>query len=266
MPLKTCRTLLNPIETYVADADIRERIQITQDDIEKKVMPWLKVTDIGNTYSAATMIGISSILEHAKPGENILAVSYGSGAYTIAMWLQPKKSLPKRRRSVPGIDTYIDRRWEISLSTYEKYCKYHLAHNIHQLSYPKLIGKLEPTSHSSMDIQLCDGCKRIYCPPRDKCLEWECKGELVTYSFPVKGKLQEFKKLPFIKRRRLSNYDLLHNGNILLVECEPNNLKEGIELEAVLRRVTYEGIDGLIQYGVCYRPIFRSNYPGYKKN
>ncbi|MGA1873531.1 MAG: hydroxymethylglutaryl-CoA synthase [Thermoplasmatota archaeon] len=35
---------------------------------------------IGNTYSGSMMIGLANILDRAKPGDKILAVSYGSGA------------------------------------------------------------------------------------------------------------------------------------------------------------------------------------------
>ncbi|MFQ5406733.1 MAG: hydroxymethylglutaryl-CoA synthase [Candidatus Micrarchaeia archaeon] len=35
---------------------------------------------IGNTYSGATMIGLASVLDVAKPDQKVLAVSYGSGS------------------------------------------------------------------------------------------------------------------------------------------------------------------------------------------
>lgn len=38
------------------------------------------VPSIGNTYSACSPLGLTSVLEHAKKGDSILLVSYGSGS------------------------------------------------------------------------------------------------------------------------------------------------------------------------------------------
>jgi len=47
---------------------------------EKQVDTGLLVREIGNTYSAAIMVGLCAILDIAKPGQRIFAVGYGSGA------------------------------------------------------------------------------------------------------------------------------------------------------------------------------------------
>lgn len=46
----------------------------------KQLKPSLVVEEIGNPYSASSLIGLAKVLEIAKKGEKIFLVSYGSGA------------------------------------------------------------------------------------------------------------------------------------------------------------------------------------------
>ena len=46
----------------------------------EQIKPGLAVTYLGNTYSGASMVGLSAVLDVAKPGERIFMTSYGSGA------------------------------------------------------------------------------------------------------------------------------------------------------------------------------------------
>lgn len=56
--------------------DVARRLGFTKEQIA----PSLIVDDIGNPYSAATMMGLSAVLDIAHPGDKIFMVSYGSGA------------------------------------------------------------------------------------------------------------------------------------------------------------------------------------------
>ena len=47
---------------------------------QKQIVPSLTVDHIGNPYSASTMLGLSAVLDIARPGQKIFMVSYGSGA------------------------------------------------------------------------------------------------------------------------------------------------------------------------------------------
>ena len=75
---------------------------------------------IGNTYSGATMIGLCSVLDKAKPGDRILAVSYGSGAGSDAFQLIATRNIEKRRAKVP-VFKQIENKQYIDYSLYLKH-------------------------------------------------------------------------------------------------------------------------------------------------
>ena len=47
---------------------------------QAQIAPSLIVDHIGNPYSASSLVGLSSVLDQAKPGDSIFMASYGSGA------------------------------------------------------------------------------------------------------------------------------------------------------------------------------------------
>ncbi len=120
MPMKTCKTLTQEKIEILDHPELQERIRLTPEFIEERIKPWLRVLDTGNTYAASTLIATCDILDHAKPGQNILAVSYGSGAYTIATWLHVEDEITKRRGRTPTVMDYVNRRRDISLEAYER--------------------------------------------------------------------------------------------------------------------------------------------------
>lgn len=71
------------------------------------------VPQIGNTYSACSLIGLASVLQKAKKSERILVVSYGSGAGCDAFLLTMLKngkvlSLDTRELSFLQYDEYLE--------------------------------------------------------------------------------------------------------------------------------------------------------------
>lgn len=76
---------------------------------------------IGNTYSGATMIGLTAILDVAQPGDRILMVSYGSGAGSDAFDLEVTEKINDIRDRAPKTEEYIARRKEIDYATYTRF-------------------------------------------------------------------------------------------------------------------------------------------------
>ena len=84
----------------------------------EQVMPGLMITKIGNTYSGATLIGLAAILDQAKPGERILAVSYGSGAGSDAFCLTVNDGIDDNDNAVPRVLDYVNNKEYIDYGTY----------------------------------------------------------------------------------------------------------------------------------------------------
>jgi hydroxymethylglutaryl-CoA synthase len=76
---------------------------------------------IGNTYAGASLIGLSAVLDVAKPGDRILLVSFGSGAGSDAFDIRVTEAVDERRERAATTAQYIARRTEIDYATYTRY-------------------------------------------------------------------------------------------------------------------------------------------------
>ncbi len=88
----------------------------------EKFKEGLLVPEIGNTYSGATMIGLCSVLDVAKPGERILATSYGSGAGSDAFVFETTENISKKRAKLP-VKEMIKEKEYIDYAEYLKHRK-----------------------------------------------------------------------------------------------------------------------------------------------
>jgi len=257
MPLKVCKTLSQGKIENVEDPSVESRMRLTVEFVEEKVKPWLRVLDTGNTYAASTPIAVCDILDHAKPGENILAVSYGSGAYTIATWLKVQDTILEKRGRTPTVEQYLSRKREIKLETYQDHLRQKLRNVKRRISHPRIIGEVAPIGDGHITATLCHGCQRVFYPARDRCLEWDCKGPVEDRQFSVFAKLLSYRKLP-LQRRLTSNFEFISKGKAVIVDTAPGEAATGTILEVVIRKLDDEGRDGLIIYGPAYRPTFRT--------
>jgi len=126
-----------------------------------------------------------------------------------------------------------------------------------KLAAPRIVGEIEPYNGKMVTFTLCNGCERVFYPARDRCLEFDCKGPVEQHTIPKNARLLSAKKLT-LRHRLISNYDLLKQGKVLIVDAKIDELKPGTELESMIRRIDDEGKSGLILYGPVYRPAFRS--------
>lgn len=69
---------------------------------EKQMARGMVVAEIGNPYSASTLIGLCEVLDQAKAGEKILVTAYGSGAGADVIALKTTPWLVKSRLEKKG--------------------------------------------------------------------------------------------------------------------------------------------------------------------
>lgn len=81
----------------------------------------LLVTHIGNTYAGSSMIGLTAILDEARPGDRILLVSFGSGAGSDAISFEVTDRIATHRDKALCTQFYVTRRKEIDYATYVRY-------------------------------------------------------------------------------------------------------------------------------------------------
>ncbi|HEY76096.1 MAG TPA: hydroxymethylglutaryl-CoA synthase [Thermoflexia bacterium] len=84
----------------------------------EQIAPGLLVDRIGNTYAASSLIGLTAVLDQARPGDRILLVSFGSGAGSDAISLRVTEAIEERRDRAPYTEDYIARRKPIDYATY----------------------------------------------------------------------------------------------------------------------------------------------------
>jgi hydroxymethylglutaryl-CoA synthase len=77
---------------------------------------------IGNTYSAAALIGLANVLDAAGPGERILLVGYGSGAGSDAFDFETTEEIRTFDRSYgTPVEEYLSNGVEIPYAAYAKF-------------------------------------------------------------------------------------------------------------------------------------------------
>ena len=86
---------------------------------KKQVEDGLLCPIIGNTYSGSTMLGLAAVLDVAKPGDRIFAVSYGSGAGSDAFDITVQDVIDDYPRQ--GIRKMLEEKVYVDYATYMKF-------------------------------------------------------------------------------------------------------------------------------------------------
>ena len=87
---------------------------------KEKLQDNLIVSKIGNTYSAASMLVLTHVLDKAKPGQRILMTSFGSGAGSDSFLFRVTGNI-KKLRPARSTQSYMDDKEYVG---YAKYCKF----------------------------------------------------------------------------------------------------------------------------------------------
>ena len=109
----------------------------------------------------------------------------------------------------------------------------------------------------------CEDCGHFHHSPRLVCRKCggrrlrqdrlSSRGRLVSYAIVKSGTPLFEQHTPYIIGVVRMEDGTLVVGQV--TDCDPEELREGMELEATLRRIRVEGEDKLIQYGYKFRPV-----------
>lgn len=89
----------------------------------EKVATGLVVPTLGNTYSAASLVGLAAVLDVAEPAQKILVISYGSGAGSDAIAITVTKKIEeKTKRAGASVRELLDNdKIYVDYATYAKH-------------------------------------------------------------------------------------------------------------------------------------------------
>ena len=83
--------------------------------------PGLLAGEIGNSYSAAALLGLCATLDVARPGDTIFVASYGSGSGSDAYSLVVTEAIEERRTRAPLTAAYLARQTAIDYAVYARW-------------------------------------------------------------------------------------------------------------------------------------------------
>lgn len=93
---------------------------------DQQLAPSLIVDQIGNPYSASSLLGLAAVLDIAKPGDKIFFVSYGSGAGSDAFIFETTNNITARQKKITPVSSFYENCEYISYLDFLKETYLHL--------------------------------------------------------------------------------------------------------------------------------------------
>lgn len=90
---------------------------------EKQYQYGLLAPQVGNTYAGASVLGLTDILDHSKPGDKVLIASFGSGAGSDALCFEITDKITEAINKAPVTADYVNRSITINYGEYARWRK-----------------------------------------------------------------------------------------------------------------------------------------------
>lgn len=115
-----------------------------------------------------------------------------------------------------------------------------------------------------LEAARCKSCGKTHYPPMAACPHCGSR-DLEKIRLPERGVLESYTIVYSIPEGARSRapviVGLVRLGDVRVIaeltDVSPNELREGVEVEAVLRRISEDREAGIIRYAVKFRPVLR---------
>ena len=223
---------------------------------------------VGDLGAASVLVGLAAVLDQAKPGERILALSYGSGV-SDAMALSVDKRIEEKRERAKTVDSYL--KSKVDLEDYVTFAK--MKGTLKKDTSPMKLG-FPPASSAlwrdgpeirRLNAIKCKKCGYVNYPPsiRKMCIRCgDTQFEQVVLS--RRGKVHTYCVSIYVPPPLQSPQPIviadLEDGNRYRALGTEIRTDEDIEVnmpvELVLRNIITQ--DGVGVYGNVFRPLRES--------
>ena len=253
LEVKDISKLAFPCLDVRAHATLAKSLDLQPNQVQR---PFLDV--VGEIGVASPLVQLVAMLEEAKPGDNIILVSYGNGAE--ALLFQVTEEI-ERVRHGRGLKTYIDLKKE--LVPYEKYL-------VFRGIIPTEVGSGGEVAPTQLPLawreqkailalhgSKCKRCGTPQYPPQRVCVNPACGAidEMEAYPFSdKKGTLFSYTKdYASLSLNPPLIYGIIEfegGGRFLfdITDCEADSLKIGTPVEMTFRRKYLDEFRGISGY------------------